>query len=78
MSPKLAARVVRFDRARRMLQSPGCRTIGDVAATCGYYDQPHFDRDFVDLAGCPPSRWMADELRFVQDSDASTAASSVA
>ena len=76
LSPKLAARVVRFDRARRMLQSPGRPTLAEVAATCGYYDQPHLNRDFVDLAGCPPSRWMADELRSVQDSDAVTAASS--
>lgn len=67
LSPKVAARIVRFDRARRMLQSGEARTIANVAATCGYYDQAHLNREFVDLAGCPPTRWMAEELPSVQD-----------
>ncbi len=76
LPPGLAARVVRFDRARRMLQSPERPTIADVAAACGYYDQPHLNRDFVAFAGCPPGRWMADELPSVQDSGAVAVASS--
>ena len=68
LGPKLAARVVRFERARRMLQStPSFVTIAQVAASCGYYDQAHLDRDFVELAGCSPTAWLADELPFVQD-----------
>ncbi len=76
LSPKLAARIVRFDRARRMLQSVGSPTIANVAVTCGYYDQAHLNRDFVDLAGCPPNRWLAEELPSVQDGDAVAASSS--
>jgi AraC-like DNA-binding protein len=69
LSPKLAGRVVRFERARRLLQAtpPGV-SIAQVAATCGYYDQAHLTRDFVDLAGCPPGRWLAEEeLPAIQD-----------
>jgi AraC-like DNA-binding protein len=58
---KEAARVVRFDRARRLLRQPGCPGLAEVAATCGYYDQSHLTRDFGLLAGCPPARWLAEE-----------------
>jgi transcriptional regulator GlxA family with amidase domain len=62
LSPKLAGRIVRFERARRMLEStPPFVSIAQVAATCGYYDQSHLTRDFVELAGCPPGRWLAEE-----------------
>lgn len=68
LGPKLAARVIRFERARRMLQAaPSFLTIGQVAATCGYFDQAHLDRDFVELAGCSPSQWLAEELPSLQD-----------
>ena len=61
--PKLAARVVRFERARHMLQAtPSFVTIAQVAAACGYYDQAHLDRDFAELAGCTPTAWLAEEL----------------
>ncbi|HZA76139.1 MAG TPA: helix-turn-helix domain-containing protein [Acidimicrobiales bacterium] len=69
--PKLAARVVRFERARRMLQStPSFVTIAQVAAACGYYDQAHLDRDFAELAGCSPTAWLAEELPSFQDDTA--------
>jgi AraC-like DNA-binding protein len=70
LSPKAGARVVRFDRARRRLlgrQAEGGRVVlADLAAECGYYDQAHLARDFRDLAGCPPSVLLAEELRNVQ------------
>lgn len=43
LGPKLAARIVRFERARRMLQAaPSFVTIAQVPA-CGYYDQAHLN-----------------------------------
>jgi AraC-like DNA-binding protein len=66
LTPKAAARVIRFDRARRVLQrQPGVRLAG-LAAECGYYDQAHLAREFRELAGCPPSAWLAEEFRNVQ------------
>jgi len=62
---KEAARVVRFDRARRGL-TPGT-ALAWLAADTGYYDQAHLAREFRALAGCSPSRWLADEFTFVQD-----------
>lgn len=66
LSPKAAARVVRFDRARRMLQAGG-HGLAAVAATCGYADQAHFTREFRDLAGSTPTAWLGEELPYVQD-----------
>ena len=63
LTPKAAARVVRFERARRMIPStPGAA----VAAVCGYDDQPHLVRDFVDFTGLSPSAWIAAEVGNVQ------------
>jgi AraC-like DNA-binding protein len=70
LSPKAGARVVRFDQARRRLQRRQARdgrvALAGLAAECGYYDQAHMARDFRDLAGCPPSVLLAEELRNVQ------------
>ncbi|MFG1991402.1 helix-turn-helix domain-containing protein [Actinoplanes sp. NPDC048988] len=64
LRPKEAARVARFDRARRALR-PGAR-IADVAGGFGFFDQSHFVREFHALAGCAPGTWLADEFGFVQ------------
>jgi AraC-like DNA-binding protein len=64
LTPKAAARVIRFGRARRRLT--GGETLADVAAGCGYFDQAHLDREFRALAGCAPSRWLAEEFRNIQ------------
>ena len=73
LTPKAAARVTRFDRARRILQrqagAPGLGgggALAGLAAECGYYDQAHLAREFRELAGCPPSTWLAEEFRNVQ------------
>lgn len=64
--PKTAAKIARFDRARRlMLRGPG-GGLADLAVACGYYDQAHLARDFRDLAGASASQWLAEERRFVQ------------
>ena len=66
LTPKAAARVIRFDRARRRLQAQATSgerpALARLAADCGYYDQAHLARDFRELAGCPPSAWLADEF----------------
>lgn len=72
LSPKAAARVARFDLARRRLQD-GVTSLAALAAGCGYYDQAHLTREFSGFAGCPPARWLAEEnlppFRNVQDAD---------
>lgn len=76
LPPKLAARVVRFERATALLRSPRRPALAEVAAACGYYDQPHLNRDFLELAGCPPGEWLATELPSVQDANVAEPAGS--
>jgi AraC-like DNA-binding protein len=68
MAPKATARVLRFQRASRLLvpvagfdgtSHPPHPSIADVAATCGYADQAHLVREFRALAGCTPSEYVA-------------------
>jgi len=70
LSPKQAARVFRFDRARRRIARAAAdatgRKLADLAVECGYYDQAHLALEFRQLAGCPPSQWLAEEFRFFQ------------
>jgi AraC-like DNA-binding protein len=74
LSPKLAARVIRFERARTMLQSvPSFVSFAQIAGACGYYDQAHLYRDFAELAGCTPSELLREDLPFFQDDPTSVA-----
>jgi AraC-like DNA-binding protein len=72
LTPKAAARVVRFDRARRLLQrraaSGRSLELAALAAHCGYYDQAHLDAEFRALAGAAPTTWLAREFRNLQAS----------
>jgi AraC-like DNA-binding protein len=69
LRPKTAARVVRFDRARRVLQrnvGAGRPNVAGVAAECGYFDQAHLVRDWQQFTGLAPTEWIAHEFRNFQ------------
>ncbi|MFC4038618.1 helix-turn-helix domain-containing protein [Dactylosporangium siamense] len=53
ISPKRAARLVRFDRAAHLLAAGHAGA--DVAARCGYVDQSHLHRDVKAFAGLTPA-----------------------
>lgn len=82
LTPKEAGRVARFDRARRTLAARAARgdplDLAALAAAGGFYDQAHLTREWRALSGLPPSRWLAEEFGFVQDTAALTAALSSA
>lgn len=70
LTPKAAARVIRFHRARVALQqraaAGGPLDLAGLAAGCGYYDQAHLDLEFRALAGSAPTTWLAREFRNFQ------------
>ena len=66
LTPKEAARVIRFDRARHALVRAPLTSLARVAADHGYYDQAHLVREFQALAGCSPSTWLQEEFRNIQ------------
>ena len=55
VAPKTFARTVRLQAALRRIAEG--QTLADVAAACGYYDQPHMTRDFRRLAETSPAAW---------------------
>ncbi|WP_165977694.1 helix-turn-helix domain-containing protein [Nonomuraea diastatica] len=54
LTPKTAARVIRFGRAARLLQAGA--SIARVAAECGFYDQAHMNREFRVLGDVTPGQ----------------------
>jgi AraC-like DNA-binding protein len=66
LSPKQLCRSFRFDGVIARL-ADGDRTLAEIAFDCGYADQAHLTREFRQMAGCSPSRWLAEERRNIQD-----------
>lgn len=58
LTPKLYARVHRFQRALRLITcgDPTASWV-DIALAAGYYDQAHFIHDFQALAGITPTEY---------------------
>jgi AraC-like DNA-binding protein len=68
LGPKRAARLIRFDRAcRLLLQTSPVPSIARISVATGYYDQAHLNRDFTELAGCTPLELAAGDIPIVQD-----------
>lgn len=68
LPPKAVARVVRFERAQRLLRDTARPSLAAVAQTCGYADQAHMTREWTRLAGSPPTVWLAREsIPILQD-----------
>jgi AraC-like DNA-binding protein len=69
LSPKRLARIVRFDRAIRIMRHGEMTSWSDLAAQCGFADQAHMAREFVAFAGDPPTallrRRLPDEGGFI-------------
>jgi AraC-like DNA-binding protein len=61
LPPKTVARLLRFERVRRLVAAQPARW-ADIAYECGYADQSHLNRDFRDLAGTTPTRFVASML----------------
>ncbi len=77
-SPKAVARLIRFQHAVELIKHDVARSgrtdLAAVAARCGYADQPHLTHDFVERLGVPPTRWITEEFRNLQDHGAPPAA----
>ena len=68
LTPKQAARVLRFERVGKLLRQ-GNFDLARAAVECGYYDQAHLSNEWRTLAGCSPRTWIGEELPFLQDKD---------
>jgi AraC-like DNA-binding protein len=59
VGPKLLARVVRFQRALRLMTGPGALPAARAAVSAGYADQAHMISDVSDFSGLSPKRLLA-------------------
>jgi AraC-like DNA-binding protein len=77
-SPKIIAQLIRFQRSVALIKNDiariGRTDLATVAVRCGYADQSHLTHDFVERIGVPPTRWIAEEFRNLQDHGAPPAA----
>jgi AraC-like DNA-binding protein len=60
LTPKGLSRIVRFQRALKMIErNENRRDWVRIALDCGYYDQPHFIKEFSAIAGIGPTSYFA-------------------
>lgn len=59
LPPKQLSKLVRFSRAIEQVRCAPRVDWGRIAADCGYYDQPHFNRDFRLFTGATPTEFLA-------------------
>lgn len=57
LPPKTVARILRFTRAVALLHGRANGELANIAFECGYYDQPHLNRDFREFAGTSPAEF---------------------
>jgi AraC-like DNA-binding protein len=62
MPPKTVARILRFQRAVRILKAGRQVRWTELALDCGYYDQAHMIREFGEFAGRTPTEFMRQSL----------------
>lgn len=60
-SPKGIAQILRLQRALRLQE--GGLPWAEAALAAGFFDQPHFDRTFKQMAGCTPNRFSGARTR---------------
>ena len=61
LTPKLFCRVQRFQEVIRMIEKRDMVDWVDIALSCGYFDQSHFNHDFREFSGLSPTTYL--ELR---------------
>ncbi|MCM3811923.1 helix-turn-helix domain-containing protein [Streptomyces sp. DR7-3] len=70
LSPKQAARLMRFQHARntvvRAVAAGRAPDLARTATDCGYFDHSHLVRDFRQYTGVSPTAWLAEECRNIQ------------
>ena len=66
LTPKNACRVARVQAALERIRANPGTSLSRLALECGWYDQPHMNRDFREIAGASPTTY-ARQVAFFQD-----------
>lgn len=59
LTPKLYCRLRRFQASLKLMARQPQPDWADIALTCGYFDQAHFNRDFRAFSGLSPTAYLA-------------------
>ena len=57
MSPKTFARILRFQNSLKLYEQGMVQSLTQLAYSAGYYDQPHFIKEFRLFSGMPPKHY---------------------
>jgi len=66
LTPKMFGRVSRFQQALTALHPESAADWARLACTCGYFDQSHLIRDFLEFSGLSPEAYQRQRLRLHQ------------
>ncbi len=66
LTPKMVGRICRFQRALTRIRPDASHDWAQLASDCGYFDQSHLIRDFLDFSGLSPVAYQRQRLRLVQ------------
>lgn len=61
LTPKVFCRIIRYQRIFRIIEKNGLPKLTSVAFESGYYDQPHFIREFKEFSGQNPKAYFSQE-----------------
>lgn len=66
ISPKLFARITRFQNILQLIENKEFKSFTTVAYEGGFYDQAHFIKDFKDFTGLNPKQYFSENLEMVK------------
>lgn len=67
LSPKQFGRVLKFNHVLESIDPTQPVNWTDIALQCQYYDQAHFNKDFMAFSGFTPSQYLNHRTRFWDD-----------
>jgi AraC-like DNA-binding protein len=66
MSPKMFARIVRFQHALNRVEKDHESSLTGIAYSSGFYDQSHFIKDFKEFSGLNPRLYFKADIEFAK------------
>lgn len=67
ITPKMLARVYRFQQVLQHIQPRAAINWTDLALSCHYHDQAHFNKEFAAFSGLTPTQYIAHRASYVAD-----------
>lgn len=66
LKPKMLARIIRFHKVLKLIESRELDSFTAVAYEGGFYDQAHFIKDFKEITGLNPKQYFSENLEMAK------------